>query len=236
MSLPVRSDVGQCRDAWEHFAFQEFERRAAARRHVANLVYDAKLFGGGCGISTTDDGRGTALSCLGHGCSQRFATLGELVELEHTHRSVPNDGFRACDRVGKQLARLRTAVHAFNRIRNAVLVRRVTEIRIVAERIAGLEINRQMDLDALLLGFLDQRFDDFSRLPDRTNSYRSSCHTVLFERVRHAAADDEFVDLVDQVLNQLNLVGYFCAAQDTEERTLRVVQSFAEVFEFLLHE
>ena len=56
------------------------------------------------------------------------------------------------------------------------------------------------------------------------------------ERVRHPAADDHHVDLVEQVLEHLDLVADLGAADDRRERVLRVLEQLAEVGELLLHE
>ena len=58
----------------------------------------------------------------------------------------------------------------------------------------------------------------------------------FLERERHAAADDDFVGLVEQVVDELNLVRDLRAAEDREQRTLRMVEHRAERIQFLLHQ
>ena len=46
----------------------------------------------------------------------------------------------------------------------------------------------------------------------------------LQEGVSHAAADDEGVDLFQQVVDDADLIGNLSAAEDCNERTLRVLE------------
>ena len=56
------------------------------------------------------------------------------------------------------------------------------------------------------------------------------------EGVGHAAADEDCVDLGQQVGDDADLVGDLGAAQDGHEGAHRVFQRLAQVFQFLLHE
>ena len=63
-------------DAWEDFAFQEFEASAATGADVADLVFNAKVFGCSSGVTAADDGGGVA-SDLDHSVHDSFgAALG----------------------------------------------------------------------------------------------------------------------------------------------------------------
>src|SRR5690606_11425114 len=105
-----------------------------------------------------------------------------------------------------------------------------------AELVGGVEVGRQPDLDALGLGLLGQAFDDLGafRIEDAVADRHAL--EVLEEGVGHAAADDHAVDLVEQVLDQLDLVGDLGPAEDRQERPLGVLERLAEVLELLLHE
>jgi hypothetical protein len=58
----------------------------------------------------------------------------------------------------------------------------------------------------------------------------------LLERKCHTTTDDEAVDLGDEVIDQLNLIGNFCASENSQEGTFRTFEGFGKVIEFLLHE
>ena len=54
--------------------------------------------------------------------------------------------------------------------------------------------------------------------------------------MRHAAADDDCVNLVDHVADDADLVGDLRAADDGDERTLRVLERLADVVDLFLHQ
>ena len=58
----------------------------------------------------------------------------------------------------------------------------------------------------------------------------------LEEGVGHGAADAERVDLAEQVLDDVDLVGHLGAAEDRDERALGVVQRLAEIVDLLVHQ
>jgi len=58
----------------------------------------------------------------------------------------------------------------------------------------------------------------------------------LEERVRHRAADDQAVDLAEHVLDDVDLVRHFRAAEDDDERPLRRLERVAEIAELLFHQ
>ena len=54
--------------------------------------------------------------------------------------------------------------------------------------------------------------------------------------MRHAAADDDRIHLVDHVLDDADLVRDLCAADDGDEGALRRLERLADVVDLLLHE
>ena len=56
------------------------------------------------------------------------------------------------------------------------------------------------------------------------------------ERVGHASADDEDVDLIHQISDDADFVTDLSATQDCDERMLRMVQGFAKILEFFFHQ
>ena len=80
------------------------------------------------------------------------------------------------------------------------------------------KLARQFDLV-----FLHQRFADRLALG-------------LEEGVGHAAADDEGVNFIQQIADDADLVADLGAAENGDERPLRMAQHLAQVLEFFLHE
>ena len=56
------------------------------------------------------------------------------------------------------------------------------------------------------------------------------------ESIGHAAADDEYVDLVEKVVDNADFIGYLCAAEDSDEGSLRILESAAHELDLLLDE
>ena len=54
--------------------------------------------------------------------------------------------------------------------------------------------------------------------------------------MRHAAADDDRVNLLDHVADDADLVRDLCPTDDRNERTLRVLERLADVVDLLLHQ
>ena len=52
----------------------------------------------------------------------------------------------------------------------------------------------------------------------------------------HATTNDEGVDLVEQVFDELDLVGYLGTAKDSKEGAIGALEDFCKVLELLLHE
>src|SRR5687768_2356887 len=77
------------RDRREFLAFEEFEKRAAGGRDVADLLVDLELVDRGHGVAAARDReRFRAGDGLRHG----LGALGERLLLEHADRAVPDDG------------------------------------------------------------------------------------------------------------------------------------------------
>ena len=49
------------------------------------------------------------------------------------------------------------------------------------------------------------------------------------KRIRHAAADDQRIHLIHQVVDDADLIGNLGAAENGDERTLRIFQSAAPI-------
>ena len=87
-------------------------------------------------------------------------------------------------------------------------------------------VDRQDDLDALRLG----RREDPARVVDPVVLGEALADRLALgdqERVGHAAAEDEQVDLGHQVVEDLDLVADLGAAEDRRERPRRVARGAA---------
>ena len=73
----------------QYFAFNELKEGTAACRDVRNLISDAVFVDGRQGVATTSNREGLA---VGNGLGQHFGAVAELVKLEHTYRTVPQNG------------------------------------------------------------------------------------------------------------------------------------------------
>lgn len=58
----------------------------------------------------------------------------------------------------------------------------------------------------------------------------------LQESERHAAADNHLIHLVQQVLNELNLIGHLCSTQNSQERIRWVVQCLTEIAQLFVQQ
>ena len=97
------------------------------------------------------------------------------------------------------------------------VVRRQQEFQLVALCFFQ-KLARQFDLVFLHQGFADR------------------LALGLEEGVGHAATDDEGVNFIQQVADDADLVADFGAAENGDERPLRMAQHLAQVLEFFLHE
>ena len=94
-------------------------------------------------------------------------------------------------------------------------------------------VRRQHDL-AAGLGRLVQQLDGLVHEVVLAEAFADGFAPGLEERVGHGAADDDAVDLGDQVLDDADLVGDLLAAEDGHERPLRILDGVAEELELLL--
>jgi hypothetical protein len=76
----------------EDKTLKELEGSATTSGDVGHLLSEAGLLNGSDGVTSTDDGDGALASALSEGLGDSVGALSELVELEHTHGAVPDDG------------------------------------------------------------------------------------------------------------------------------------------------
>merc|ERR1719424_1504077 len=79
-------------NARQDLALEQLERGAAAGRDVRHLLGEAGLLDRGHGVTAADDGGAALAGQLGEGVSNVEGALGEGLELEDAHGTVPDDG------------------------------------------------------------------------------------------------------------------------------------------------
>ena len=105
----------------------------------------------------------------------------------------------------------------------------------VGEILGNGAIHGEQDLDALLLGTSQH----ILAVIDLLLVQQGGTHTVALggqEGVSHTAANDEGIGLVEQVLDHVELVRHFGAAQDGDEGTHRILHSVAEELHLFGHQ
>ena len=202
---------------------------------MGDLVGKAQLLAGGCGVAAADDGHSVG---IGQRLRNGDRAFGKRRVLEHAHRPVPDDGLCALDRVCKQRAGLLADVQTFlvSRDRGHVdgfdLDRCVDGVREIS-RDDG--IDREQQLYALLLGLLHHILAVIDLLRVK-QALADAVALGRHEGIGHATADDERVDLLKQVIDDVQLVGNLCAAENRDKRTLRIGKGLAHDGDFLLHQ
>ena len=174
-------------------------------RDVGHLVGEAQLLDGGHGVAAADDDRRAGLGLVGQEARDRLRAVGERRDLEHAQRAVPEDGLGAARGPPRSLAatprrcrRCATTPGSSRPARVLYSVPRVTSLATTTS--AG-----RMTGTPLRLG----RGQDPPRVLDPVGLREALADGLALgeqERVGHAAADDEDVDLGEEVLEDLDLV------------------------------
>ena len=160
--------------------------------------------------------------------------MGEVVELEDAHRAVPEDGLGGLDGVGVELLGLGADVHALTVVGDGV---GGDDLRygVLAKVVGNAVVDREEDLDALLLGLLQHlagALDPVLLLEGHADGHALGEE----EGVGHAATDDEGVGGVDQVIEDADLGGHLGAADDGDEGTLGLGEDRGQGVDLLLEQ
>ena len=195
---------------------------------MGDLVGKAQLLHSSRAVAAAHDGHRAGLGqSLGHG----LGAAGELVKLEHAHGPVPNDGACALDGLGEQLHGLGADVHAHQVLGDVTLHQH--RLCLSAELSGAEVVNRQQELHALGSGLLDHLLG----VVQAVSLQQAGADLValgLLEGIGHAAADDDGVSLLQQVVDDVDLVGDLGAAQHRHEGALGVVQGLAHDAQLLV--
>ena len=99
--------------AGEDFAFDSLEQSATTGRNVRNLVGKTEFVDAGYRVATANEREGAVFGCLNPSVGNGAAACGEVVELEYASRAIPEDGLRATDGVGEELAGFGACIKTF---------------------------------------------------------------------------------------------------------------------------
>ena len=226
----------QSADTGQLLALEQLQAGSATSGDVAELVLDLVVGGNGSGVTTTDDDGLAGGGGLEGGVHGLLGAVGELLHLEDTGRTVPQDGLGLVDGSLVELDGLLAAVETHPAVGDAGLVGGGGGVGGGAEGVGGDVVDGQDELDVVLLGLLHEAGDLLGAGLVEERVANADALEGLLEGEGHAAADDEQVDLVEQVVDQLDLVADLGAAEDGEEGTLGRLESLGEVVELLLHE
>lgn len=204
---------------------------------MAELVLDTVLLGDGGSVTTTDDDNlAVVLDTVDDGVEGGLGTVGELVKLKDTSGAVPEDGLGLGDGLLVEGDTLLAAVETHPAVGDTLSVGGVASLGVLVELVGGDVVDGQDDLDVLGLGLLDQLSNSLGASLVKEGAANGDVLEGLLEGKGHATADDEGVDLVQQVVDELDLVRDLGTAEDGKEGALRRLESLGEVVELLFHE
>src|SRR5690606_10495162 len=192
----------------QRLALDELQECAAASGDIGYVLSDPELVDGRNGFAPTSNREGAAVR---NGSGHRPGAVRAGVELEHAHRSVPDDGFHLRNDAGKLLGCLWTNVQ------NHVLCINIADVldrgRRGCREFRGYHhVYRQWD--GSLLHQRLRRLDQV--LFHQRLAYLVACRQQ--EGVGDAATDDQLVDDAGKTLQHLQLTGYLGAAHDGQNR------------------
>lgn len=213
-------------------SFKEFKRGTSSSRDVAHVSGTSRQFGGGNGVSSSDDGDGSLLlGQVSQDVDKVESSGGELLELEDTHGSVHDDGLAR--RKGFLLlgGGFGTIVKTHPAIGDLFCGDNLG-IGIRGESISDDNVGRKKDSLAKLLGLGQDILGSLNVVvfnKGRTNSVSLG----LQECENHTSSDDDGVALVKKGLKDGDLGGDLGSTHDGGHWLLSVLDSSVEVFKFL---
>ena len=160
--------------------------------------------------------------------------MSEVVELEHAHRTIPQNRLRLEDDFLPIFQRLRTGIHTFPTVGNVENIDHLLG-RLIRKFATCHRLHRQTQVHTLFLGsrhhaeslfhqvVFVKRKTDFSALR-------------LDEREAHSTADNQVIDLVEQVLDDSQFRTHFRATDDGREGMLGIFQHVVDGNHLFLHQ
>ena len=196
---------------------------------MGHLVGIAQLLHSRGAVAAADDGDGVGLA---EGLSHGLSTLGKGGELKHAHGAVPNHGAGVGHGVTVQLHGLGTDVQALPAIGDLPGLDHLA-LGVRGEGVGADRVHRQQQLHALGSRF----FHHFVGVSLPVGLQQAVAHLAALgggERVGHAAADDDGVGDLQQVVDDTDLAGDLAAAQNGHQGPLGVGQGAADDLQLLL--
>lgn len=197
---------------------------------MSHLVGIAELSNGCCGVATADD-RGCVGFC--HGFCNGVCAGCELRIFKNAHRTVPNDSLCGLDGLSKELLRLGADVKTFA-VGGDCVAGAIFDVNVRVDRIgetcASCGVNGKINGLAELFCLCEHGVAIIDLFI--VNERKTDAAALSFdEGVCHATADDERVAFVEKIVDDVELVGNFCAAENRNERTNGVFDCIAKEFE-----
>src|SRR5215469_9628515 len=187
-------------------------------------------------VTPADDG--CSFDVSGDGFAYLRRPVGKRFHFKDTHGAVPNDGSRLLYFLDKQIDGARPDIEShlaggywlsgrnggnlsfrFDLARNHVIDRQEeAKTGTITHNFGGFEgFTREVDFV-----LFNQRLPNFESLGAQ-------------EGISHAAANEQSIDFLKQILNYANLIADFRSAQNGNERPRRILQHFAQILELLFH-
>jgi hypothetical protein len=223
----------QSGDSWEGFAFKEFEAGSSAGGDVGDAVGVAGLLDGGDRVSSSDDR--SCIAVARYGCGDLIGAASEGRHLEDAHGAVPDDGAGFGDRFFEGRDRLRADVEGHHVGGEGAVAGEELGLCVGRELVREDVVERKQKTDALGPGFVERGLRDVD-LVGLDQRFAGGLTLGVEEGVGHASADDDGVCFVEEVVDDLDLVGYLCASDDGDERLVRFGEGLPEVGQLFLHQ
>ena len=215
-------------------ALEEFERRAAARRDVGHPVGQALLGDGRDRIAAADDDRRAGVGPVGQHPRDRLRAVREGRDLEDAERTVPEDGLDVGEGLDDQVLAGLAEVDDVPRGRDLLGLERLV-LGAAGDLLGHDDVDRQDDPDAVVGG----DGQDPPGVVDAIGLGQALADGLALreqERVGHPAAEDQQVDLGQEVVDDLDLVGDLGAAEDGRERPLGCLEELRQHLDLALHQ
>ena len=197
---------------------------------MGDLVGLAALLHRGGAVAAADDGHGAGIR---NGLGHLPGAIRKSRELKYAHRPVPHDGAGALHSLAIQLYGLRADVHTHEVLGDILAC--LNGGGVLRELGSADAVYRQEQLHALGRGLVHH----FLRVLDPVGLEQALADGVALghlEGVGHAAADNDGVGLLEQVVDYADLVADLRAAQDGHEGPRGVGQGLAHDGDLFLHQ
>lgn len=204
---------------------------------MAELVLNTVLLGDGSSVATTnDDNLAVILAAVDDSIEGGLGAVGELLKLKDTSGAVPEDGLGFGDSLLVQLDGLITTVETHPAVGDTLSVSGVTNVGVLVELVGSDIVHGENELDTLGLGLLDKLANSLGTVLVEERVTDGDVLESLLEGESHTTADDEGVDLVEEVVDELDLVRDLGTTEDGKEGSLGLLKSLSKVVKLLLHE